>query len=67
MAGVRNRGNRRAAIFVWRWINVAVNTTWMDWKSGDGVFTGSTLDLAVDGGEVVEAPKHVSPCIEMTQ
>lgn len=39
----------------------------MDWKTGDGVFTGSTLDLAVDGGEVVEAPKHVSPCIEMTQ
>ena len=39
----------------------------MDWKSGAGVFTGLEMDLAVDGGDVVEAPKHVSPCIEMTQ
>ena len=35
--------------------------------SGDGVFTGLEMDLAVDGGEVVEAPKHVSPCVEKTQ
>ena len=32
----------------------------MDWKSGAGVFTGLEMDLAVDGGEVVETPKDVS-------
>ena len=35
--------------------------------SGDGVSGGLTLDLALDGGDISEAPKHVSPCIEMTQ
>ena len=39
----------------------------MDWKSGAGVCSGLEMDLTVDDGEVVEAPKHVSPCIEMTQ
>ena len=29
----------------------------MDWKSGAGVSGGSTLDLAVDGGDISEAPK----------
>jgi hypothetical protein len=35
--------------------------------SGDGVCSGATLDLAVDAGEVVEAPKDVSRCVEKTQ
>jgi hypothetical protein len=35
--------------------------------SGDGVSGGLTLDLPVDGGEVVEAPKDVSMCVENTQ
>jgi hypothetical protein len=35
--------------------------------SGDGVFTGLEMDLAVDGGDAVEAPKDVFRCIENIQ
>ena len=35
--------------------------------SGDGVSGGLEMDLAVDGGDAVEAPKDVSRCVEKTQ
>ena len=34
--------------------------------SGDGVSDGLEMDLAVDSGEVVEAPYEVSLCVEKT-
>jgi hypothetical protein len=35
--------------------------------SGDGVSGALTLDLAIDGKDISEAPKDVSRCIEKTQ
>ncbi len=34
--------------------------------SGDGVLDGLEMDLPMDGKDVDEAPKDVSPCVENT-